>query len=178
VSGVFAGEVPWSPRFEVRFSDVDGDEDEDEDEDNVGAYASPALGDGWLDEGIGFGQAAVELSRIESDSATALKGSYGVPSFELARRFELRQLPGTLDLVGLDGVRASATHRADEPWTGRLLFVRRDLVVAFAGERRILQVGWGERALAVGWGTGPSWLREVHQRYEHVWRDLRIIEKS
>jgi hypothetical protein len=47
-----------------------------------------------------------------------LKQSYYVPSFEFAARFGLRQLPGTLDLVSLDGVRASATFRAHEPWRG------------------------------------------------------------
>jgi hypothetical protein len=45
-----------------------------------------------------------------------------------------------LDLVGLDGVRASATFRTEEPWRGHLLFVRRDLVVdspAIAGLCRL-----------------------------------------
>jgi len=39
------------------------------------------------------------------------------PLFEFAARFGLRQLPGTLDLVGFEGVCASApqTFRAPRP---------------------------------------------------------------
>jgi hypothetical protein len=47
----------------------------------------------------------------DSTSETGPGGSYDVPSFEFAARFDLRQLPGTVDLVdlvGLDGRRASA----------------------------------------------------------------------
>ena len=101
---VFAGEVPWSPRFEVRFDDED-------------AFTRPALRRDWRDEGIAVGQVAVDLGNGESDSPTTLSRSYDVPSFEFAAQFGLRQMPGTLDLVGLDGSRVSATFRADEPQT-------------------------------------------------------------
>lgn len=104
-----------------------------------------------------------------------LTRSYDVPSFEFATRFRLRQLPGTLDLVGLDGVRASAKFRMEEPWRGQLLLVRRNLVVDFAGERRVVQVGWGEREVTVEWSSVPAWVREVHHSYEHVWRDVRVL---
>jgi hypothetical protein len=166
ISEVFAGEAPWSPRFEVRFDDHDDD-----------AYSHPALRGGGGDEGIGLRQVAVDLSTIgEAGSPTALKQSYDVPSFEFAARFGLRQLPGTLDLVGLDGVRASATFRTEEPWRGQLLFVRRDLVLDFAGDRRIVQVGWGERGITYELQSVPAWIPEVHKNYEHVWRDMRTLD--
>jgi hypothetical protein len=166
VRGVFAGETPWSPRFEVRFDD-----------DDSGSYSRPALRRDWRDEGIGLGQVAVELSTGEGGSLTVLERSYDVPSFEFAARFGLRQLPGTLDLVGFDGVRASATFRTEEPWRGQLLFLRHDLVFDFAGDRRIMQVAWGEREVTVEWSSVPPWVRAVHQTYEHVWRDIRVLNE-
>jgi hypothetical protein len=166
VRGVFAGEAPWSPRLEVRFDDDDDD-----------TYSRPALRHDWREEGIGLGQVAVELSTGEGGSPTVLKRSYYVPSFEFAGRFGLRQLPGTLDLVGLDGVRASATFGTEEPWRGQLLFLRRDLVVDFAGIRRIMQVAWGEREVTVEWSSVPDWVSEVYQSYENLWRDIRVIKE-
>jgi hypothetical protein len=165
VSGVFAGEAPWSPRFQVRFDDDD-------------AYSRPALRPDWRDEGIGTGQVAVELSTGEGGAPTALSRPYDVPSFEFAARFGLRQMPGTLDLVGLDGVQASATFRTEEPWHGQLLFIRRDLVVDFAEGRRIMQVGWGERDVTVEWNSEPAWIREVHQSHENVWRETRVLNED
>ncbi|HEX4863824.1 MAG TPA: hypothetical protein VFV02_07115, partial [Acidimicrobiales bacterium] len=163
VRGVFAGEAPWSPRFEVRFDDD--------------AYSRPVLRRDWGDEGIRLGQVAVELSTGEGGSPTVLKQSYSVPAFEFAARFGLRQLPGTLDLVGFDGIRTSATFRAEEPWRGKLLFVRRDSVVDFAGHRRIVQVGWGEREVIVDWSSVPAWVDEVHQSHENMWRDIRVFNE-
>jgi hypothetical protein len=163
---VFAGEAPWSPRFDVRFDDDDHD-----------AYFLPALRRDWQDQGIGLGQVAVELSTGEGGSPTALKRPYDVPSFEFAAHFGLRQLPGTLDLVGLDGIRASATFRMEEPWRGHLLFVRRDLVVDFAGHRRIVQVAWGEREVTVDWHSVPAWVDDVYQSDEHLWRDIRTFNQ-
>lgn len=159
IRGVFAGEAPWSPRFKARFDDDDDD-----------SFARPELRRSWREEGIGLGQVAVELSTGEGEPSSALTRSYDVPSFEFAGQFGLRQLPGALDLVGLDGVRASATFSTEEPWRGHLLFVRRDLVVNFAGGRKILQVAWGEREVTVDWSSVPAWVREVRESYENLWR--------
>jgi hypothetical protein len=163
VRDVFAGEAPWSPRFELHLDDDD-------------SYSRPALRHDWGDEGIGFDQIAVELSAGDGGSPTVLTRSYDVPSFKFAARFGLRQLPGTLDLVGLDGVRASATVRTEPPWQGQLLFVRRDLVFNFADDRRIVQVGWGEREVTVDWSSVPAWVREVHEKHENLWRDVRVLD--
>ncbi|MDU0295027.1 hypothetical protein, partial [Saccharothrix longispora] len=137
----------------------------------------PALRGDWQDEGIGFGQVAVDFSP-DSTSEAGLGGGYDVPSFEFAARFGLRQLPGTVDLVGLDGRRASAVFRADKPWRGHLLYLRRDLVESFAGDRRIMQVAWGEREVAADWPSVPSWMRVVHRSYAHIWRHIRTLEED
>ncbi|MET7721223.1 hypothetical protein [Streptomyces mirabilis] len=99
-----------------------------------------------------------------------------MPSFEFAARFGLRQLPGTLDLVGLDGRRASASFSVDKPWRGNLLFLRRDLVESFAAGRRIMQVAWGEREVAVDWHAPPSWVQEAQRAYTNVWRHVRLLK--
>ena len=132
----------------------------------------------WNDEGIEFDQLAVDFSTGEGESPAGLEQSYDVPSFEFAARFGLRQLPGTLDLVSLDGIRASATFRIEEPCQGHLLFLRRDLVTKFANDRRIAQVAWGERSVTLDWHTMPSWARAVYQVYGHIWRDIRLLDES
>ncbi|GLW94048.1 hypothetical protein [Actinokineospora globicatena] len=157
VRDVLAAEMPWNPRFELTFDDAPG------------AFPHPTLRDDWQDDGIGFGQVAVDFSP-DSTSEIGLGGGYDVPSFEFAARFGLRQLPGT---VGLDGRRASAVFRADKPWRGHLLYLRRDLVESFAGDRRTMQVAWGEREIAADWPSAPSWMRAVHRSYAHIWRHIR-----
>ncbi|WP_143653629.1 NACHT domain-containing protein [Streptosporangium subroseum] len=164
VRSVFAGEAPWSPGFEVRL-------DEDD------THSRLALRRDWRDAGIGVGQVAVELSTGEGEKPTGLKHSYDVPSFDFAARFKLRQLPGILDLVDLNGVRASATFRAEKPWSGQLLFIRQDLIVDFADHRRIMQVAWGEREVSVDWSSVPAWVEEARQAYKHVWREIRMLNK-
>ncbi|GAA4100812.1 hypothetical protein [Actinomadura miaoliensis] len=164
VHGVFAGEAPWSPRFQVHFDDD--------------AYMRPVLRRAWSEEGISIGQVAVELSTKDGEAPTSLQHSYDVPSFGFAAEFGLRQRPSTLDLVSIEGTRASATFRAEAPWRGHLLFLRRDLVVGFADQRRIMQVAWGEREATVDWRAVPTWLRELHQSYQHVWRNIRVLDED
>lgn len=164
VQEVFAGEMPWSTRLAVHY-----------DADDSGQNPHPALSRNWQEEGIRIDQVAVSFS-TPGESATALAQSYDVPSFEFAAQFGLRQLPGTLDLVGLDGAPASAIFRATEPWYGQVLFLRRDLIAAFAGDRRIVQVAWGEREVTVEWSAVPQWVRAAQQAHEHVWREIREID--
>ncbi|MEO3862085.1 hypothetical protein [Acrocarpospora sp. B8E8] len=163
--GVFAGEAPWSPRFETPLDGAD-------------THSRPALRQNWRDAGIGLDQVAVELSAGEDGKLTGPQRSYAVPSFDFATQFRLRQLPGTLDLVDLNSVRASATFRADKPWGGQLLFIRRDLIVDFAGHRRIMQVAWGEREVTVDWHLVPPWVQAAREAYGHIWREIRTLNGS
>ncbi|GAA3399342.1 NACHT domain-containing protein [Cryptosporangium minutisporangium] len=173
VRGVFAGEMPWSPRFEVRYGN--GTEVDD---DQYNLHPRPSIGADWQKEGIKAGQVAVTLEAPEGKSPAGLKGSYDVPSFEFAARFGLRQLPGTLDLVGLDGMRASVAFRGAEPWRGHLLYIRRDLLVQFAGHHKIVQIAWGERQVAVEWSSPPAWARATYETYGHVWRHIRVLNDN
>lgn len=160
---VFVGEVPWSHRFKVRPYDGRGED------------SSMVLRRHWRDEGIRIGQVAVELPTREGGSPTRLTQSYDVPSFEFAAQCRLRQLPGTLDLVDVDGVRASANFRTEDPWRGQLLYVRRDLVDEFVGDRRMVQVGWGERNVTGEWSAVPAGAREAHKAYRNLWRQIRVL---
>jgi len=162
-NGIFAGEVPWSRRFDVSAEDV-----YDVDQPHC------VLQHDRSDVGIKFSQVAVELMTVVGGSPTALKGSYDVPSFEFAALSRLRQLPGTLDLVDFDGVRASATFRAEKPWRGNLLFVRRDLIAGFARDRSVMQVAWGERGLTFERGSVPKWVNAIYESYEYVWHQIRV----
>lgn len=162
VDDVFVGEVPWSARFD------------DRDEQSW----SPKLSRVWNDDGIKVGQVAVQLSTIEGGSSADLQGSYDVPSYEFATRLGLRRLPGSLDLVGLDGVRASAVFTLATPWRGSLLYIRQDLVHEFAGDREVLQVAWGERELDFGSPEIPDWTRMVYQASENEWSDNRRSNSS
>ncbi|MFD6096360.1 NACHT domain-containing protein [Nocardiopsis flavescens] len=163
VSDVLAAEIPWSPRFKQPLDDNSPDE-----------FSYPALRRDWNADGIRFDQIAVEFSS-ENDIETGIGGSYDVPSFEFSSHFGLRQLPGTVDLVDRDGLRASAVFRTVKPWRGHLLFLRRDLVEGFAGDRRIMQVAWGEREVAVDWSSPPSWVRDAQRSHENIWRHIRTI---
>ncbi len=68
------------------------------------------------------------------------------------------------------------SYSAPPPWRGRLLDLRRDLVVEFARGRRIIQVGWGEREVTVEWSSVPGWLREIH-RSGNLWRDIELLDR-
>lgn len=163
VRDVFAGEVPWSPRYRSP-----------DDEEGF----PRGLRRNWQDDGVGVRQLAVDLEPVERNGPTALSRAYAVPSYEFAEQFSLRQLPGTLDLVGLDGVRASATFSVAAPWTGHALFVRRDLVMQYTGGRVAVQVAWGERTPAVDWQSTPEWVTTVYQAHKHVWCERRVIDPT
>ncbi|QGZ47421.1 hypothetical protein GPZ77_02495 [Streptomyces sp. QHH-9511] len=166
IRDVLAAEMPWSPRLAVRFDD-----------DDPSAVPHRALRRDWQDDGIRFGQLAVEFGS-ESTSETGLGGAYDVPSYEFADQFKLRQLPGTVDLVSLDGRRAAAVVRAVKPWRGHMLFLRRDLVEGFAGNRTIMQVAWGEREVAVDWHAAPAWVRDAQRSHANLWRHVRTLETN
>lgn len=158
---LFAGEMPWSRRFvtprDEQYPDV--------------------LQRDWQDSGIRVGQLAVDFEPIERKGPGLLSQGYAVPSHEFATEFSLRQMPGTLDLVGLDGTRASAAFAVAHPWTGHLLFLRREMVLAYAGDRAVVQVAWGERAPAVDWYSTPEWVSTAYRAHQHVWRQRRLVEQ-
>jgi hypothetical protein len=160
VHDLMAGELPWSPRFENSPDDTD----------------EPALQENWKERGIPIEQMAVELEVGDRGSTTALQRSYEVPSHRFAAQFDLRQMPGTLNLVGLDGSPATIACRAEGQWRGSLLYIRRDLVAEFAGDRRVMRVAWGERSVTVDWNHVPEWLAQANRTLANQWRKIEILD--
>ena len=161
---IFAGEMPWSVRFEVQPDD---------------SHLTPGHGllrDDWGDEGFDVERVATEYAFEGHRTSTGLDRSYFVPSYGFAQALDLRQLPGTLDLVTLDNARASMTFKAPEPWRGDLLYIRKDLLKRYANERHVLLVAWGERMIAGEWHSQPESFREIYDNGEYLWREINVLE--
>ena len=158
--GIFAGEMPWSTGFVV-----------DSDDSNL-APGHELLREDWHDTGIDVEMVATEFTSGGAGTTAGLDSSYYVPSYGFARAFDLRQLPGTLNLVMLDGTYASLTFKAISPWQGQFLYIRKDLLLHYADTRRVVQVAWGERLV-----DSPSgWWGEVYDNMEHLWREIDVLE--
>jgi hypothetical protein len=163
--GSFAGEIPWSSRFETAGDLQRGKP----------PYIA-AVSDRWDKDGLeiellGHGY-DIEVSRTSTNQASG----YWVPSHNLAARFDLRQRPGKLDLVGLDGRAASVTRAGPPDFNAKLLYVRRDLLAEYAGGRKFVQVAWGEREVEFDWANRPDWLDDSRSEHDDLWRRVRTID--
>jgi hypothetical protein len=161
----FAGEIPWSVRFHAAGNLENG----------KSPYVAE-VSESWDEPGIeiellGHGY-DIEASRTVTNQATG----HWVPSYNLAAHFGLRQRSGTLDLVSLDGGAASATLDAPDGFSGKLLYIRRDLLGKYAGGRKLLQLAWGERQVDVDWANPPGWLAGARNEHEELWRHVQLID--
>jgi hypothetical protein len=157
----YASEMPWSKRFLLR-----GD---------LGWGDPPYMTRlGRFEDGPEF---TTELVAHEyaAETGTVALAAHGcdVPSALFARRFDLRQSPGRLDLVGLDGRPASKTMLAPEGFSGDLLYLREDLLSTYAAGRALVQVVWGERQVTFDWNHRPGWLADVAEHAE-LWRHIEL----
>ncbi len=160
----FAGEIPWSPVFAA--AAVWGESDTE-------PYHH-RLHRAWDDDGIDIELLGHEYAFEGSRTTTTIERSYHVPSHAIASAFDLRERPGTLDLVGLDGRHASLTRRSPAGWDGRLMFLRRDLVAAYAAGRRLVQIAWGEREIDLDWRSTPDWVDDA--RRQALWRQVQHLD--
>lgn len=160
---IYAGELPWSQRFSLPSEE--------------GLPPNHRLlQEHWQAPGLDVELMATNFAFEGSRTTTDLSRSYDVPSYEFAEHFDLRQFPGTLNLVSLDGSPAALVFRAEGEWSGRLLYVRKDLALEYAQGRKIVLVVWGEREVTVDWYSPPQWLRDVHERHAHLWREAMVVE--
>jgi hypothetical protein len=113
----------------------------------------------------------IEASR----TITNVASGHWVPSYNVATRFGLRQRPGTLDLVGLDGRAASATLAGPTGFAGKLLYIRRDLLAEYGGDRKLIQLAWGERQVDVDWNRPPKWLTDARSDNVELWRRVDVV---
>jgi hypothetical protein len=159
---VFAGEVPWSRRW---------------------LDATIEGSDSVYDAHVGNWELGIPIETLahgydfSADRSTTVDASgHRVPSQRLSNRFNLRQLPRTLNMVGLDGSLASLTLRAPEGHRGHLLYVRRGLLEEYADGRRLVQIVWGEREHHVErYWDPPEWLREIVQGHGNLWRRIKTV---
>ena len=163
--GSFAGEIPWSARF-AAVGDM---------ENSRPPYVAEVT-ERWDQPGIEIELLGHEYEIEASRTTTNLATGHWVPSYSLASTFSLRQRPGTLDLVDLEGRPASITVDAPEDFTGKLLYVRRDLLAEYAGGRRLLQLAWGERQVDVDWMNPPKWVSHVRGDHSDLWRSVSILD--
>jgi len=162
----YAGEMPWSDSFM--------------------AHGDLGWGDPPYEARLGGHhdqekQYAVEIVAHEyaSHEGALVLPAYGccVPSARLARGVGLRQSPGRLDLVGLDGRSASRTLLAPDDFVGDLLYIREDVLAAYAAGRPLVQVVWGERRVRFERHGHPPWLRDVGPHAD-LWRCIALRELS
>lgn len=163
--GSFAGEIPWSARFEAA-----GDM-----ENGKPPYRIDVT-ERWGDPGIETELLGHSYEIEASRTTTNLASGYWVPSHNIASKLGLRQRPGTLDLVGLDGRAASVTLGGPPNFAGKLLYIRRDLLAEYAGKRKLLQLAWGERQVDVDWGNPPEWLADARSEHTNLWRRVDVVD--
>jgi len=159
-----AGEIPWSARFAAA-----GDMENDS------APYRAVVTERWGKPGIKIEVLGHGYDFGASRTITNLASGHWVPSHNLAAAFDLRKRPGALDLVGLDGRTASMTRGAPAGFDGKLLYVRRDLVAAYAQGRSLIQLSWGERQVDVDWGNPPAWLDNARSEYAGLWRRVDVV---
>lgn len=159
----FAGEIPWASRFKVGA-----------DMDNGQAPYDASVSERRSEDGVKVELLAHEYNLEAERTVTNVATGNWVASQRFAAEFQLRQWPGTLDLVTLDGRLASLTRRAPTGFRGTLLFLRQDLLAQYAQGRTLVQIVWGERQVDVDWANPPEWLQRARSGHSDLWRRLRV----
>ena len=102
-----------------------------------------------------------------------------VPSQRLSQHSGLRSVAAGFDQVDADGRPAAMSFTAPEGYNGHLLYVRKDIVKAYAGDRTVVTFGWGERQIHAAWPEeNPERLRRVYRAYRNIWRTHRIVAEG
>jgi len=102
-----------------------------------------------------------------------------VPSQRLSRHSGLRSVAAGFDQVDAYGRPAAMSFTAPEGLNGDLLYVREDIVRAYAGDRSIVTFGWGERQIHAAWPEEiPDRLLKVYRAYRNIWRTHRVVAEG
>jgi hypothetical protein len=163
---IYAGEIPWSHRF-FESGKLDP---------GIAPYA------GRVGEYVDGLEVDVEFlsHQYHPDAETAInqaRGAY-VPSALVAGATGLRQRPGRLDLIELNGREASKSFVAPNGFSGHLLYIREDVLAEYAQTRPLIQLAWGERRVKFDWPhDAPDWLQET-PRHADLWRRVELRRLS
>jgi hypothetical protein len=99
-----------------------------------------------------------------------------MPSKTLSTAQQLPGLPQRLDQIDPAGVTATMTVGAPDGFSGELLYIREDVLRAYAGNRAMVFFGWGERHLHSIWPGKPSDKeRKAYQKHQNGWRVVQQI---
>lgn len=97
-----------------------------------------------------------------------------VPSRLFSEAFDLRSVPAGFDQVEPSSAVAARSFAAPTGFTGYLLYLRADLVQAYAAGRAIVTFAWGERRLQVTWPEDqPRAAQNAYRSHTNVWRVIR-----
>ncbi len=160
----FAGEVPWSDQFgRAAGADTDG---------------QPYLADVELDDesDIPVEVLAHEFAWEDHHSTLNTAGGALVASRAFSAAFDLRGVPQTFDQQTPDGGWAARSFAAPAGYTGNVLYLRTDLIRAYAAGRRLVWLMWGERLLdRVAYDTDDR-LQQAHASGDNDWRAVRRLD--
>lgn len=161
----YAGEIPWAAEF-ARHGDLEND---------LPPYHAPVR-ERWDEPGVPVELLGHRYEMSASRTTTMVATGHWVPSQAIAERFDLRQRPGTLDLVALDGRAASVTRGAPSGFDGSLLYLRRDLLSRYAAGRKLILLAWGERQVDLDFHDLPQWLEDLRGEHADLWRRVRVLK--
>lgn len=160
---VFAGEIPWHPEFASGRGD-----------DPTRLYLGHVRMDAVPDLEVEILSHAYAWESYHSPLNDT--GGAHVPSRWFSEAFDLRGLPQAFDQVLPDMSRAALVFEGPDGFEGRLLYLREDLLDAYAGSRTLIWLAWGERSLRPYPQPPPAWLDEARRDDADVWR--RVVEGS
>lgn len=156
----FAGEIPWHPRFAAVVLEESGPD---------GAYR----------EDVRCGAKTVGVEVLAHDYAwesyhTEMNqaGSARVPSRRFSSQFGLRGVPQGFDQCLADGRRASITLSGVDGLQGDVLYLRKDLLEQYVGDRDIVVFAFGERELRPYPPSPPQWLLDAQRQQTNAWQGV------
>lgn len=153
----FAGEIPWSPEF-------------------AGGHKTPIS---YCDKvSIGGGN-ELEIEALAHRYAwenyhsemNQVDGAL-VPSRSFSAKFDLRGVPQSFNQMLADGTIATISLGGLDGLDGDILYVKEDLLQAYAGERSIVWFWFGERQLNPYPSSPPDWLVDAQRAEAHIWRTI------
>lgn len=153
---VFAGEIPWHPSF-----------------------GSAALKEDGYCENVRIGADAVRVEVFAHGYAWESYhsemnhvGSARVPSQPFSHLFDLRSAPQSFDQFLPDGSRATITLSGVDGLQGDILYIRKDLLRQYVGDRAIIWFAFGERELRPYPSSPPQWLKDAHMQQKDSWCEV------
>ncbi|WP_146065609.1 NACHT domain-containing protein [Arthrobacter pityocampae] len=162
----FAGEMPWSRNFQISPSD----------EDFATAFQdSIKISDGT---DIPIELLAQNYTASGYESNVGLRaGDFNIPSIEICKSSSLYRTAPGLDFIDQHGRLASVTRRAPKGWSGDVMYLRQDLLAAYAQDRKLIQIVWGERQPSMElFSPPPQWASHVFQTHADLWRKIHVSQ--